>query len=97
MKGRNILVLRMLSVAFVVLLAWAGLASAQSLPRQRRLPPHKDAAAVAAAAEAAAKSTPTSLPSWQLLTTQPPVLNYALCGPGNPLGLTLFRGDNTRR
>jgi hypothetical protein len=87
-KDRNFLVLRMLTVAFVVLLAWPGLASAQSLPRLRRLPPHKDAAAVAAVAAAAAKSTPTSLPSWQLLRTQPPVLNYALCGPGNPLLLT---------
>ena len=63
MKGSNIWVLRMLTLAFVVLLAWPSLASAQSFPRLKPLPPRKGATAPAAAAAAA--STPSS-PSRQL-------------------------------
>ena len=74
MKG-----LQMLGIAVIALLAWPSLAGAQSFPRLKPLPPHKDATAVAAVA---ATSTPSS--SWQLLTNQPPVLNYVECGPGNP-------------
>ena len=71
MKGRNILILRMLTVAFVVLLAWPSLASAQSSPRLTPLPPRKGAtAAPVPAAVHAAASTPSS--PWQLLTNQPP-------------------------
>jgi hypothetical protein len=46
------------------------------------IPPKKGAAAVAATATLA----PGSL--WQLLANQPPVLDYADCGPGNPILLT---------
>jgi hypothetical protein len=81
MKGRNIWVLRMLPVALAVLLAWPRLAGAQSFPRPTPLPPKKDPTAAVAAA-----SAPSS--PWQLLTNQPPVLDYAECGPGNPLLLT---------
>jgi len=82
MNRRNTWDLRILTISFVVLLAWPGLASAQSLPRLKPLPPRKVATAPAAAA-ALAPSSP-----WRLLTNQPPVLNYAACGPGNPLLLT---------
>jgi hypothetical protein len=84
MKRRNTWALRMLTVAYIVfvLLAWAGLAGAQSFPRLKPLPPKKDAAVLAA--------TPVFAPGspWQLLTNQPPVLDYTDCGPGNPLLLT---------
>jgi hypothetical protein len=35
-----------------------------------------------------APAGPAAAPSWQLLTTQPPLLNYAACGPGSPILLT---------
>jgi hypothetical protein len=38
MDGRNIWALRMLLVAFVVLLAWPGLAGAQSFPKLKPIP-----------------------------------------------------------
>jgi hypothetical protein len=84
MKGRHIFILRMLAVAFVVLLAWPSLAGAQSFPRLKPLPPRKGVNAHAANADLPADQPP----SWQMLTSQPPVLNYAACGPGNPLLLT---------
>src|SRR5437667_4824855 len=69
-------------VVVFVLLAWAGFADAQFFPTLKRLPPKKDASAL--------KSTPALAPNspWQLLTNQPPVLDYTDCGPGNPILLT---------
>jgi len=69
-------------VVVFVLLAWPDIASAQSFPRLKPLPPKKDASAL--------KATPALAPSspWQLLTNQPPVLDYTDCGPGNPILLT---------
>jgi len=84
MKRRNTWALRMLTVGYAVfvLLAWAGLAGAQSSPKLKPLPPKKDTTALAA--------TPVLAPGspWQLLTNQPPVLDYTDCGPGNPMLLT---------
>src|SRR5438552_17777150 len=84
MKRRNPWALRMLTVGYVVfvLLAWTGLAGAQSFPKLKPLPPKKDASPHAAAATLAPGSP------WQLLTNQPPVLDYTDCGPGNPMLLT---------
>src|SRR3989475_5550602 len=69
-------------VVVFVLLAWPDIASAQSFPRLKPLPPKKDASAL--------KATPALAPSspWQLLTSQPPVIDYTDCGPGNPILLT---------
>lgn len=69
-------------VVVLILLAVAHLASAQSFPRLTPLPPKKDAAVL--------RATPALPPSspWQLLTNQPPVLDYTDCGPGNPILLT---------
>jgi len=63
-------------------LASAGLADAQFLPMLKPLPPKKDATIL--------KATPALAPNspWQLLTNQPPVLDYFDCGPGNPILLT---------
>jgi hypothetical protein len=66
----------------LVLLAWAGVAGAQSFPRLKPLPPKKDVGVLKATA-ALAPGSP-----WQLLTNQPPVLDYTDCGPGNPILLT---------
>ena len=69
-------------VVVFVLLAWAGIAGAQSFPRLNPVPPKKDARVF--------KATPALAPGspWQLLTNQPPVLDYTNCGPGNPILLT---------
>ena len=69
-------------VVVFVLLAWACPAEAQSFPRLKPLPPKKDATALNATPTLAAGSP------WQLLTNQPPVLDYTDCGPGNPILLT---------
>ena len=69
-------------VVVLILLAVAHLASAQSFPRLKPLPPKKDAT-VLKATQALAPSSP-----WQLLTHQPPVLDPVNCGPNNPLLLT---------
>jgi hypothetical protein len=47
MNRRNTWDMRMLTVSFVVLLAWPGLARAQSFPRLKPLPPRKVATAPA--------------------------------------------------
>jgi hypothetical protein len=63
----------------------AGLAQAQLSPKPMPIPPippKKSARALAAAVAPAANSP------WQLLTNQPPVLDYTDCGPGNPILLT---------
>ena len=69
-------------VVVFVLLAWPNIADAQSFPRLKPLPPKKDASVL--------KATPALAPGspWQLLTNQPPVLHYTLCGPRNPILLT---------
>ena len=81
MKRRNSWALRMSTVAFVVLLALPGIVNAQ-FPPPKPLPPRKNLATIAASANA-----PVASP-WLKLTNQPPVLDYADCGPGNPLLLT---------
>ena len=69
-------------VVVLILLAVAHLASAQSFPRLKPLPPKKDATVL--------NATPALAPDspWQLLTNQPPVLDYTDCGPGSPILLT---------
>jgi hypothetical protein len=69
-------------IVVFVLLAWTGIAGAQSFPRLKPLPPKKGAT-VLNASPALASASP-----WQLLANQPPVLDYTNCGPGNPLLLT---------
>src|SRR5438270_8339092 len=54
-------------------------ADAQALPKLMPLPPKKGPTALAATAAPVAGSP------WQLLTNQPPVLDYFDCGPGNPI------------
>jgi hypothetical protein len=87
MKGRTNCALIVLAVSFIWMLACPEFASAQSFPRLKPLPPKKKHASAMASGTAAVAALPLS-PSWQLLTNQPPVLNYAACGPGNPLLLT---------
>src|SRR5439155_15925958 len=63
----------------------AGPAGAQAFTKPGPLlpiPPKKGATRLAETAVLAANSP------WQLLTNQPPVLDYADCGPGNPILLT---------
>jgi len=66
----------------------AGLAEAQAFPKPMPfspIPPKKNATSAQAFAATAALA-PNS--PWQLLTNQPPVLDYTDCGPGNPILLT---------
>jgi hypothetical protein len=84
MKGRDIWILRMLAVALLAWLARPGLASAQHSPRPKPLPPHK----TASAATHRAALAPDPAAPWQLLVTQPPLLDYFDCGPGSPVLLT---------
>jgi hypothetical protein len=62
-----------------------GLADAQVLPKPMPFPPipPKKGARTFAATALLAPNSP-----WQLLTNQPPVLDYTNCGPGNPILLT---------
>jgi hypothetical protein len=55
---------------------------AQAFSKLKPLPPKKDTSIL--------KATPALAPDspWQLLTNQPPVLDYTDCGPGNPILLT---------
>ncbi len=85
MKGKGIRILRVLAVALLASLARPGLASAQSFPRLKPIPPKKS---VAAATAHHATATAKSASPWQLLAHQPPVLDYADCGPGSPVLLT---------
>jgi len=84
MKGRKTRILEVLVVALLVSLARPGLAGAQDSPRLKPLPPRK----AASAATHRASLAPDSASSWQLLVNQPPVLDYADCGPGSPVLLT---------
>jgi hypothetical protein len=76
------------AMAFVALRpssAIAQSAGAQAFPKPNPfppIPPKKGARALAAAAALAPNSP------WQLLTNQPPVVDYTNCGPGNPILLT---------
>jgi hypothetical protein len=72
----------LLGIAAIAVLAGASLAGAQTLPRLKPLPPHKSLPAHTFALAAKSSS------SWQALTNQPPLLDYADCGTGNPLLLT---------
>src|SRR6266513_1882782 len=69
-------------VAFRPSSAIAQSTGAQAFPKPMPIPPKKGAIRPAA--------TPTLAPGspWQLLPNQPPVLDYADCGPGNPILLT---------
>ena len=69
-------------VVVLALLVFPALLSAQ-VPPPKPLPPHKRVGNAAALLPAAGAASP-----WQLLTNQPPVLDYADCGPGTPLLLT---------
>jgi hypothetical protein len=73
--------LKAIVLAFV-LFASASLANAQFLRTPKPLPPKKDASALKAPTTVAPNSP------WQMLTNQPPVLDYTDCGPGNPILLT---------
>ena len=70
------------TVVVLVLFSCAALVGAQTLRPLKPLPPKKNARGFAAPASVAANSP------WQLLTNQPPVIDYTDCGPGNPILLT---------
>ncbi len=79
------LILAAAAMAFVAVRPSSAIAQstgAQAFPKPMPIPPKKGAIRPAA--------TPTLAPGspWQLLTNQPPVLDYADCGPGNPILLT---------
>ena len=74
-------VLRMLTVVLPPLL-FPAFVNAQ-FPPPKPLPPHKSVTSAAALLPTASAASP-----WQLLNNQPPVLDYADCGPGTPLLLT---------
>ena len=73
--------LKTIALVFICL-ASANLADAQFLRTPKPLPPKKDASALKAPTTVAPNSP------WQMLTNQPPVLDYTDCGPGNPILLT---------
>ena len=81
MRQRNKWAFAIIAVAFSVALTWAGSARAQTFPQLKPPPPHKGAS------NRNAPIVPADSP-WQLLTNQPPVLDYTDCGPGNPVLLT---------
>ncbi len=80
MTSRKTWFLRMLAASLISFLLLATLASAQSLPRLKPLPPKKNANARATLAATSSR--------WQILPNQPPVLDYTDCGPGAPILLT---------
>ena len=86
MKEGCVRILKVLAIALVAVLVRPGLASAQDdgEHKVKPLPPKKSASAATLRSSVAAD--PTS--SWQLLTTQPPLLDYFDCGPGSPILLT---------
>lgn len=79
MQGKRKKLWQLFGTMVIAVLVLNGLAGAQSFPRLRPIPPSKG-------------PTPLVIPDppsqWQTLTNQPPLLNYAACGPGNPLLLT---------
>src|SRR5438477_2111091 len=70
------------TVVVLALFSCAALVGAQGLRPLKPLPPKKHAREFTAAAALAPNSP------WQLLTNQPPVIDYTDCGPGNPILLT---------
>lgn len=82
MRGRNTWALGIIAVAFAILLAWPSGAGAQTFPQRTPPPPKKNRNF------AALTAAPNASSAWQLLTNQPPVLDYTDCGPGNPILLT---------
>ena len=81
MKRKSGSVLRMPTIV-LPLLVFPSLVNAQ-FPPPKPLPPHKNVTSAAALLP-----TPSAASPWQLLNNQPPVLDYANCGPGTPLLLT---------
>ncbi|TLY75424.1 MAG: hypothetical protein E6K43_05300 [Gammaproteobacteria bacterium] len=81
MKRKSDCVLRIPTVV-LPLLVFPSLVNAQ-FPPPKPLPPHKNVTSAAALLP-----TPSAASPWQLLNNQPPVLDYANCGPGTPLLLT---------
>jgi Kelch motif len=81
MIGKKLNVSQLLGIAVIAVLAWPFLAEAQSFPTLKPIPPRKGT--YARAALSAGPSSP-----WQMLPNQPPVLDYADCGPGSPILLT---------
>jgi hypothetical protein len=81
---------RMKAIGSFAVLAWFGLAGAQTFPRLTPIPPRGPRAAVVAAPNVAASSTTAS--PWQPLNNQPPFTNNScnggFPGAGNPLLLT---------
>ena len=67
------------TVVVLALFSCAALVGAQGLRPLKPLPPKKHAREFTAAAALAPNSP------WQLLTNQPPVIDYTDCGPGNPM------------
>jgi hypothetical protein len=86
MGATAVLILAAAAIAFFAAFGpRAGLAEAQLAPKRMPLPPiaPKKGAYPNFATTAVAPTSP-----WQLLTNQPPVLDYTDCGPGNPILLT---------
>ena len=100
--GRTAKVLRISAIMLASCLTWSQVAGAQSLqfPRLKPLPPKKSLTAAAPVAPAPAAVAPAAAAAaggddqgggsgtWQLLTSQPPVLDPVDCGPGSPILLT---------
>ncbi|HEY6928042.1 MAG TPA: kelch repeat-containing protein [Thermoanaerobaculia bacterium] len=85
MKEGTTRILKVLAIALVVALVRPGLASAQDDDHKiKPLPPKKSGSAATLRSSAAAGLAS----SWQLLTTQPPLLDFFDCGPGSPVLLT---------
>jgi hypothetical protein len=91
MKSRT----RMLAnvLCSVAVLAWCGLADAQSIPRLKPIPPHGPRSSASALVAADSRSAPSSNSTpWQPLNNQPPftsnTCNGGFPGAGNPLLLT---------
>jgi hypothetical protein len=78
----NLLIRFKMIVVVFALVGWTCIVKAQTFPTLKPLPPKKDVAVI--------QGTPALAPGspWQLLTNQPPVLDYTDCGPGNPILLT---------
>src|ERR1700746_2324424 len=81
MKRKNGWVPRMSTVVLFVLVLPATVKA--QFPPPKPLPPRKSVTSAAALMPTAGAASP-----WEILNDQPPVLDYADCGPGTPLLLT---------